>query len=531
MKKTILILLLFISTLGIAQNLEERIPNSVDLVMSIKATKLFDIISQDQLGEFKISKMFFNQVNRRRKETISTIEEFGIDLNSTCYYTYEKTDSISYHNIYIKLNSKKLFTNNFSSYTQDKIIERKDGVNIIIERKNTFFWNNEMALISFAKISKDYYANIKKQSYSEYSNLESEYLLKKSEDLFFNNNIKSILLNKEYLESINKKSLASIWLKNYNNTINNIDKFKRITKQFKLDIKSSQINTLRSDLFFEEGEINLTTTVSVDKSVSRNLSKIYKAKIGNHFFKYFDINKTLAYASLSINTENLLIETPVIYKNIYGEIFPSFRNEMAALFSMSSCFLDEKAIGKLITGNALLVFSDFDTNRKKPIFTLMIESKDKKLIKKLLYLAKKYQKTKTPDNIIQLSIPNRMNKDLFVCYKDNILFLSPQKEEISKILNNTIKQNIGRHKHLIQDNTSIFYVNTDKIIDKLYKEDNYSSNLKRFKLASKQIEDITFRCNKPKNNKYTYKFIIKTKDKKTNSLIILLNLMEDIMTK
>lgn len=591
MKKTLIILCLIVSFFGFSQNLETKIPKNVQAVVSINGDQIFELISMSQLNEMKLIQELKNH------NKVENISDLGFDLNSKAYYFFQTSDTANYHNLIVKLNQKNKIKNLLSEKDQEKI-ETHLGFNYFFSYNNTIAWNNDYLIASMVDVpNKPYsYSNnfpppppisenahknkaenaveavdgTEKKVYPKVTKEDTyESRAKKraeNKKILLKNNIltiinlkveNSIITNTSFKSGKEKGSSAYLWINNYSDLIGSYMKSQMGSYNPYGTIGDTKdligFSSLKSNLFFNNDEIKVKSEIGISKNWTSTYKKMYSSKLDKSFYKYLDQDNSLAYFSVAMNTEALLNEYPKLMTNIYGKIMPKMKEEIQLIGDITAIILDEKEIGKLITGNAMFVLNDisekevtytsysYDDDYKRtevtktkmeviPDFTVMLGSKNEKIIQKLMQLALKHKVVNQKSNYF--TFDKKMTDapfDMYFVVKNGIAFLTNSEKEINKISKNKFTANLGKHKSLLKKNLSVLYVNSEKIMSKV--PEKYLDNKQKdfLKYVQKNVKEATITSSKIKGNKMFMTQTIKTSGEKGNSLNLILTMIEEFM--
>ena len=598
MKKILLVIGLIISFNGIAQNLEHKIPNNAKAVITANGDQILDLISLAELNNTSVIKKLLSS------ENLESINDLGFNLNTKAHYFYQMTDSVQYHNFIASLTNKTNFEKLLNEKETEKI-EEYLGYKYLFEKDKVTVWNDKILLVSIADLpykpydylytppappvieeyemeseevkpidgneieeieeiqeveeNKEPYSSvtkIEKNDYSQYDKIdESTKNLLKNNVLSILNCTKanSIATNKKYNAGKQKNAVSYAWVANYNSIMTNLMQLSMSSSMFgKMDSNADiiGINEVTANLFFNEDEIKLTSVVNV----SDDWKSIYKKMNGtldSEFFKYFNQNETLAYFSLAMDMQGVLEEYPRMMTKMYSALMPNFKEETSVAIDLISVILDEKAIGELITGDALFILNDiaekevtyttytYDDDYKRseitktkmeviPDFTMMLGSENKALISRIMKLAIKHKVAAQNANYFTFDKKTTDAPfDMFFVVKDDIAFLTNSKKQISNITSNHFSANVGKHKSRLKKNISTLFIDSKKIISKV--PDTYlnDSNRDFLQFAQDNIDETYFTYSKLKGNKYHSTHVIKTSKNQGNSLKLIFKMIED----
>ena len=106
------------------------------------------------------------------------------------------------------------------------------------------------------------------------------------------------------------------------------------------------------------------------------------------------------------------------------------------------------------------------------------------------------------------------------------MFFTTSKEQISAIAHNSFVKDLGKHKKLIKNNSSIFYVNGEKMLSKVPVSELNNKKAAYFKYAQDNLKDAYFKSSKMKGNTIYSEMKINTKGAKKNSLKTIFDFIE-----
>jgi len=567
MKKILIIIAICVSYTSIAQNLESKIPNSAQAVVSVNGSNLLELISIAEFDKYSFSKEIFGEFNRKdREEKIQSIADFGFEINSKGYYFYKPTDSVKYHTFMVKLADRNKFESLLSKRDKEKI-ERKDGMNIFVESSAVAMWNDQMLVFTGSDRSYSYFDQNKERLMKLAENDNDDfYDIKRRlvkvwtaahvKSVFNGSSGNSILTNKSYVSSKDAKAEASAWIKNYGELISSAVDLYRFSGLPRNSFNSSLfgLESITSNLYLEDDAMRMTGEMEIDENWQKIFKKMYNSKMNSNFFKYFDQNQALAYMSFSMDMQAVFEEYPAMMASIYGSVLPEAREEIQVGTELISILMDEEAIGDLVTGDMLFILNDFgekevtytsyeydeDYKRKEvtktkvdvlPDFTFMIGSKKGKFLTKAALLGVKHKLGVRKGGYFKILAPkSEIPFDMYTAVKNDILFFTTSEDRIKNILNGTHKSDLGKHKKLIKNNVSTIYVNGEKLMDKIPSDELSRREREFLKYGQDHYKDAYFKTSKIKGNKMKSEVKINIKDSKENSLKLMFNYI-DLLAK
>ncbi|WP_428741452.1 hypothetical protein [Tenacibaculum sp.] len=565
--KKIIATLLFLNTFTIlqAQQLETKIPNNVDVLISANAENLFKLVKVSDIDENAVGKEILKKVNRRREDDkVSSVANTGINIKSNAYYFFSKTDSVSYHNIYVELNDKQMYESMLTERDKGKI-QTQDNYSYIEGRRTFKIWNENSLLIVTGDMSRGYFSAHKERleklkeegeyNYSFEKRIASEWTKDYALGIFNKRFTKSIAASNKFQKSKNKDASATLWVRNYGMLMT--DLFKSFGNSlFPMYPEGSQniygIDEVTANLFFDKNDVRILLDMSVSPGMEKSFKKIYNKRMNRNLVNGFDHDKALAFWSISLNTEEMLKQYPTLAHKMYGGMLPKFQEEIDIVGDLFSLIIDEKAIGKLITGDALLVLNDFskkkveyksyeydkDYKRKEvtktkeefvPDFTLMIGSEEKDLLNKFFKLGEKHNALRIEDNIAAF-IPKKSDIpfDLYFVVKNDVLYITTSKQGTVNIASGNNKFNTKKHSKLVRNNSSVFYVDVNAILNKMPNEWLSKSEKETLRFSTEYLDEAIFRVSRMKGNTISSEVKLSTQGNKENTLKLLLEFINTV---
>lgn len=214
------------------------------------------------------------------------------------------------------------------------------------------------------------------------------------------------------------------------------------------------------DLVQDKHTLKLQGSLGLDKEMERLIKPIYKNKMNRKFARYIPQNH-IGYMSLNFNSEAYLKSFPVLMKQLYGSTmyYYSFGEVADIVATALEIALDEKAVANVMGGDHLLFINEmkkvqkeyidyqydeetFEYNEIKktkddyiPTFLWMFTSEDQRIYKKILKLGESKRKV-TQINGIYCIADNPSDEIIYALFKDNIVFVSNDEEQLLAIQSN-----------------------------------------------------------------------------------------------
>lgn len=362
---------------------------------------------------------------------------------------------------------------------------------------------------------------------------------------------KEIFENKSFKQVVNKKALASVWIRNVDELYNDFvpDVYSAFLGK-KTNKFSAGFGSANAHLVVEGNQVKLSGALEVADDQAKSYHKIYNRKMNKKFFKYID-NDALVYLGYKVNTQAYLEELPKLTKQYYGSLLSGFKEEMDLGATLFSLVLDEKAIGKVVKGDGVFVLNsvkerevkyttyeyDDDYNSvevekmKKetlPDFLWMFSSDDMKLIEKLLSIGLSKRAITEEDGIY--TFKNKKSPfDMHILLKDGIIFIGTSFESLVDVQQGKSKNNLSvKNKTVLKKNSAVLALNTSKIseaVSTLDLPDSYGSKALKEKLQG--LGNFYFTSKGMDGNKMVAEFSGEFPSTHKNALKYILYLIEN----
>lgn len=571
MKKIIAGLLLMAVAITVnAQKLENKIPKNADIVVTARGARVFDLISMTELNNSAFGEMVLKNANRRKETKRTSLEEMGFKLKKNAYYFLQNTDSVTYHGFAVELADRVAFEGNFNSYKREKI-KQINGYSVIKGYSGDItIWNDNLLMFINGEINKNYVKN-NRERLEELTGEDSSYRIRKelgkkwTQDKTFNflNLVPSQTLatSVSFQKAKAKDAVMTLWLRNYGSLMNSIvSSFQRELGEI-ADYMSMNnigdaygINEIVGNLYFDKDAARLELDMYVNDTMKESFKKMYGKKMDKNMVRAFNHNDVLGFVSLSIDTEAMLVEYPHLMTSMYGSVLPKFKEEISVVADLISLVMDEKAIGELLTGDALFVVNDFsekeveyttyeyddDYNRKEvtkkknelvPDASLLIGSKRKDLMNKFFKLAKKHNLIKeVAPGVFELDAKEaKVPFKFYATVQNNVVTFTTEKETAIALQRKVFAVNASKHKKILTKNSSVFYIDVKNILNKIPVElRSGKTEAKAFAFTKDNVKDAYLRVGRIKGNKVSSELSINTYGKQENTLKTILALINAV---
>ncbi len=550
-----------------AQKIENRIPSNSSVVVAGNAENVFKLIDFSDINSSALGKEILKSVNRKKEdnEKINSLENLGIDLKSNAYYFFKQTDSISYHNVMVELNDRKQFEATLKKSKLDDI-ERKNGYNILQGYSDLTIWNDKVLFLVNGDRSYSYFREHKERLEKQKREEEASYKFKRriangwareyAESIFNGNVRNSLSSNTSFQKSKKKNSVVTVWLPSYGSLMGSFMKsYKKLLSNDLINFDDTNmygVNEVSANLFFDKSNARISLDMNVNENMKKYMKKIYNKRIDKKLINGFDHDKALAFWSMSINTEEMLIQYPDMLSTMYGGMIPTFKNEINVVGDLLAILIDEKAVGELITGDALFVLNDFDkkevsyksydydenykrkevTKTKEtvvPDFTLMVGSKEEGIWKKALKIGEKYKVLSANNNVYEFT---ETTKDLpfpvYVVVNNDILYVTTSK---TGAFNFAVGRSFGKsnkYGRLMRNNTSVLYTDINALLDKFPKGYVSRKEKKMLNFSNENLKDAVFRVSRIKGSTISSELKLNTMGREENTLKLLFEFINQV---
>jgi len=556
MKKLIKLSLLFLLPFAVnAQELISKVPQNAIAVAKINANNFFRYLPADEFNKSFIGKSFLAAAFTDSTTTVKDVQNFGINLSASAYYYYQQTDSIGYNVFLLPIKDvaklDQFSTTHGNKFTQNgdlRKMDNKDSSTVVMWNKDVLYVINaslkdeffkdslvakrygienvrffgqdddidvidsilvdtatvittteveeveeeEMDEVAVAKSDEmydDYYKKLAEQT-TKKNALKYTWLVKKVDELN-NGKFESINTVTAYTSRVDHNALASVWLANIGDLYSNF--IPRDLKFNTLGILGAY-KSLNANLYADNESIRINTEVEIRESEAQSFAKMYKHKLNRKFFKYVNSEKTIGMLSYALNTEAYLTEIPKLMMSAYGTILGGKEEEVALGAEFFSLLLDEKAIAKVVKGDALFLVNDlssrevsytgyeYDEDYKSievqktktetlPNFLMMFSSDDTSFFDRLLKIGMNRSLLSVDNNIYKIEVQKGIF-DVYFLIKDKIVFCGTSLKDLQEISSNNYSANISKkQKNLLSKNNFTAYFSAKNSVGKIPKEE------------------------------------------------------------
>lgn len=288
-------------------------------------------------------------------------------------------------------------------------------------------------------------------------------------------NTPSILNTPGYKRSADPEAVASFWMTDMQSVYSSFLPYTLM----KYGYLMRGYGSYNARLYLDKEQMRLTSEIGLDPQKAASYEKISNQQLNKKFLKYVNSDSLIGFMSIAFNTEAYVNEIPSLFKGIYGR----YDEEMNIFGEFLSIALDEKAIAKVVKGDALFLLSGLnqqqvsyssynydpetfeyrDTVKTKtetlPDFLCMFSSDDPRIIERLLQYGIKKEKILQDNGVYSLEQSRKMPFNLHFLIKDGIVFIGTSIKDIRQIQSGSFKGNISKEQKalLSKNNFSLFF--------------------------------------------------------------------------
>jgi hypothetical protein len=311
----------------------------------------------------------------------------------------------------------------------------------------------------------------------------------------------SILNKKEFSAVQDKTAAATLYLGDIGNLYRGI--FPYLSYSYFAQPLDGY-KSMNAQLYLDKEQMRITSDLTVDDKKAASYKKLYGHKLNSKFAKYVNSDKLIGFVSYSFDTEEYLKELPNLLSYAYTGYSAGYSNkykeELDIASELITLILDEKAIAKVVKGDALLLVTDVaqkeytyktyeynddyerkEIERKKketlPEFLFMMSSEDTRIIERLLNYGIHKGLVNVKNGIYTLDRDiSKSPLDVHLLIKDGIVFCGTSLKDIQDISLDRFQGNISKEqkKLLMKSNATAFF-NPKQLAGKIPEEEFHSS--------------------------------------------------------
>lgn len=359
----------------------------------------------------------------------------------------------------------------------------------------------------------------------------------------------SILGKKEFIAAQDKEASATLYLADIGNLYRGI--FSYFSYRY-FGRTFAGFKGMNAQLYLGKEQMRMTSEMMVDEKKASAYKKLYSHKLNSKFAKYVNSDKLIGFLSYSFDTEEYLKELPAMLNYAYGGYMHKYTEELDIASELLSIMLDEKAIAKVIKGDALFLVTDIvqkeytyktyeynDDWEKKdvmrtrketlPEFLLMVSSDDSYIIKRLLNYGMHKGVVKEKAGIYTLDRDvSKSPLDIHLLIKDGIVFCGTSYKDIENISLDRFQGNISKeHKKLMTKNNMTAFFDPNKLAGKIPREEfNSTRKLNMFNHWMTSTGKFYGRTTGMKGDRISGELIAEVPQGKENALKYFFSLIE-----
>ncbi len=359
----------------------------------------------------------------------------------------------------------------------------------------------------------------------------------------------SILGKKEFVAAQDKEASATLYLADIGNLYRGI--FSYFSYRY-FGRTFAGFKGMNAQLYLGKEQMRMTSEMMVDEKKAASYKKLYSHKLNSKFAKYVNSDKLIGFLSYSFDTEEYLKELPAMLNYAYGGYMQKYTEELDIASELLSIMLDEKAIAKVIKGDALFLVTDIaqkeytyktyeyndDWEKKEvqrtrketlPEFLLMVSSDDSYIIKRLLNDGMHKGVVKEKAGIYSLDRDvTKSPMDIHLLIKDGIVFCGTSYKDIENISLDRFQGNISKeHKKLMTKNNMTAFFDPNKLAGKIPREEfNSTRKLNMFNQWMTSTGKFYGRTTGIKGDRISGELIAEVPQGKENALKYFFSLIE-----
>ncbi|WP_129021513.1 hypothetical protein [Edaphocola flava] len=318
--------------------------------------------------------------------------------------------------------------------------------------------------------------------------------------------------------------------------------------------KTSEDNWVMLQLNFESNAVKVNALTHTDERNGKRISRIYKRKLNPKFARYINSSSDIGVVAMAFNTQNYLEEMPGILKDAFNQLHTYGSQEATLLADVFSLVVDEKAIGKAISGDAAFVFTNIKQKSYKtieyiwdeetyastekeverqenlPNFLLMFTTKDDHIFHKLLDYATEKNLMVLENGIYKISEKKSYDPfDYYCLIKDGIVFIGTDAAEMQAIKDGAQRGGLTKaDKRLLMKHNGSGWFYANKLVDKIMNEEDGSMRKLRMNKLLNNVGQMQFATEKNKKGRVEANYILNIPNQRTNALEYLIYLLDDM---
>lgn len=363
---------------------------------------------------------------------------------------------------------------------------------------------------------------------------------------YFNANhvLPTIQSNKWFNKAYDEKALVSVFVDGKANMFNYLYTLWGIND---IMLPNDDYHYVSANMFMNSNEIKVNSEVKLTSTGRKKFKKLTDRKLNKDLLAYYDQNKVIGGFSFAYNTENYLHYVSKELKNYYYDYYVK-KEDVGIISDLLALLIDEKAIGKAIKGDGLLLINDLKPMNVQYVSyeydetdfqSIAVEKEKEETLPELLLMYSTDDATIHRKLLAYLNLKGKLNvkhgiytvndkyNDLkpfnwHVMVKDGIVFLSNSIETLEKINLGKYQKDIScKSKRMLRKNAMTAFFYPEKMHNKI-KTGNINMdgklNAMMLKLDEVKMQSAKVRCGKQKTT-----FVAKVPSSQENGLKYIIN--------
>jgi hypothetical protein len=265
--------------------------------------------------------------------------------------------------------------------------------------------------------------------------------------------------------------------------------------------------------YLEENHIRLDMKMKYYGNLEEIYAAIFKQKIDKSFGNFLT-EKDLGFASLSVNTEEILNEYPKLIEGMMSIYDTSYNEEYKLFAELFSICVDEKAISELITGDALFIMNDLGMKKVTkytykydeeynyervlttqmeltPDFSFISGTNRPDIVEKFVNLGLKYALISATNDGYKFEDKfNDFPISAYFTYTDNHMIFTSDAAKMSAYKALSKGNAVKDKKNLLLKNNGAFYLNAKELVSKILSSDIGDRDKRMFLAMESEISTI-----------------------------------------
>lgn len=146
-----------VSAYSWAQETSHIIPKDAIVVASLKGNNLLQLLSMDDLNTSFMGKEILQKLSNKHETVYTSLEDFGLNLNSSSHYFHQINDSISYNAFVFPIKEISKFEDFIVKQMSDEVISVNGVRTFKDKKKDAIVWNETTLVIVNGSMSSIYF--------------------------------------------------------------------------------------------------------------------------------------------------------------------------------------------------------------------------------------------------------------------------------------------------------------------------------------------------------------------------------------